>query len=234
METLSFAPSGFGLPSARYLKKRDALKITSVMSSIVICFFLLDACVLAAVNVDEEIAALEQVVGEYPPQINSEGELKAIESRYLKVKEQLNTALAQDPKNIALLLKRGHLQAMGHNLDYHPGAWEAAESDLKQFLRYEPNHVEALLELGMPYVNSHPSFAPKAQGLFLSAQEAHGKEPLEPAQRGLFFALYYQGKMHEAHAQAMHLVNTWPSVDGYKNLLSITDEVLNRASQQGK
>jgi hypothetical protein len=116
---------------------------------------------------------------------------------------------------------------MGHNFDY-PGAWEAAERDLKAVLNVKPAHEGALLELGLLYVGTSPELAPKAEVLFRAAQEAHGKETLEDAQRGLFFAYYYQGKMSDAVAKAEFLTKTWPNVEMYQRLLSMAKEVAAR------
>ncbi|WP_163362351.1 hypothetical protein, partial [Klebsiella aerogenes] len=80
-----------------------------------------------------------------------------------------------------------------------------------------PKHVPALLVLGRLWVNSRPDLAPKAENLFRAAQCFTGEQPLEEAQRGLFFTFYYQGRMQAALQQSEYLVKTWPDDARYRS-----------------
>jgi tetratricopeptide (TPR) repeat protein len=130
-----------------------------------------------------------------------------------------------------LLAERGHLQAMGHNFD-HPGAWEGATKDLTAALKINPNDVPALLALAQLWVNSRPDLAKDAEALFRAAQCNTGDAPLEEAQRGLFFALYYQGKIKEAARQAQFLQQTWPENQGYASFVEIGRTALAKKGEQ--
>jgi hypothetical protein len=85
-----------------------------------------------------------------------------------------------------------------------------------------------VLELAELWVNSNPALAPKAEQLFRAAQCYSKNKPLERAQRGIFFALYYQGKMNEALAQSDYLIQTWPQSGQYQQLNKMVLGVLAR------
>jgi len=114
---------------------------------------------------------------------------------------------------------------MGHNLDY-PGAWEGATADLTEALKINPNVLPAILALAHLWVNSRPDLAKNAEELFRAAQCNMGEKPLEEAQNGLFFALYYQGRIKEAYSQAQLLKQTWPNNPEYGTLLDTARSVL--------
>lgn len=170
-----------------------------------------------AESLSERIAGIEPIIGSYPPDIKTEGELREVQSKYLSIKSELDAKLAAQPGNQELLFMRGHLQSMGHNFDY-PDAWQGATDDFRAVLDANPNNVSALLDLGRLWVNSRPDLAVNAEGIFRGAQCFHGKEPLEEAQRGIFFALFYQGKMQEAFRQSEYLKKTWPQEERYQKL----------------
>jgi hypothetical protein len=96
-------------------------------------------------------------------------------------------------------------------------------------LNTNPSHIPAILELAKLWVNSNPALAPNAEKLFRGAQCYKGNEPLEEAQKGLFFAFYYQGKMKEALMQSEYLKQTWPQNGQYRQLNEMTRAVLSRA-----
>jgi len=60
---------------------------------------------------------------------------------------------------------------------------------------------------------------------------ALGRQPLKEAQQGIFFALYYQGKVKEAFKQSAYLVKTWPQNEQYLKLKEITRTVLGRSKK---
>lgn len=175
------------------------------------------------VAIDAALSALEPVIGSFPPDVHSDVEKKAVEKKYRKVERMLDALVVKNPRDTRLLLRRGELHSMGHNLDV-PGAWKKAESDLRDVIALEPRNERALLDLGMLYVNTNPVYAPVAGKLFLEAQRVHGKAPLEAAHRGLMFAFYYQGKMKEALAEAELLVRLRPSDKVYEKLRNIIAE----------
>ena len=175
----------------------------------------------------ERIKSLEPQIGGHPPNIASEAEADTIKKHYIEIKAELDTLISADPKDQGLIFMRGHLQSMGHNFDY-PGAWQGSNDDLRALLNINPAHIPALLELAKLWVNSDPALAPKAEKLFRAAQCYKGTEPVEEAQKGIFFALYYQGKMPEALRQSEYLIQIWPENSLYQKLNEITKTVLAR------
>ena len=178
-------------------------------------------------RIDAALSALEPVIGGYPPDIPSAVGRKAVEKKYRKLERTLDALLASFPRNAGLLLRRGELHCMGHNLDI-PGAWNKAEADLKEVIALEPGSERAHLDLGKLYVNTNPLYAPKAEALFLEAQKLHGGLPLEEAHRGLLFAYYYQGEMVKALTEAELLVRLQPSEQVYRKLRDIIAGKLHR------
>ncbi len=185
---------------------------------------------LAAGSVEERLRALEPSIGHYPADIKDESGKRDVKARYEALKKDLDTALHAHPKDEKLLYERGYLQTMGHNFDY-PGAWEGATADLTAALTLNPSNVPALLALAHLWVNSRPDLAKNAEALFRAAQCNEGEKPLEEAQNGLFFALYYQGKIKEAYAQAQFLKQTWPDNPAYGQLVEMGRSVLQRKGE---
>jgi hypothetical protein len=175
----------------------------------------------------ERIKGLEPIIGAHPPNIRSREEFESVKKRYDDLKAELDGLVRTSPKDQSLLFMRGYLQSMGHNFDY-PGAWQGATDDLKAVLNSDPGNIPALVELGKLWVNSDPALAPNAENLFRGAQCYKGSEPLEEAQKGLFFALYYQGKIREALRQSEYLKQTWPQNQQYQQLNEMTRAVLSR------
>ncbi len=181
----------------------------------------------------ERIRALEGVIGGYPPHIADAIEQAAVTRSYEEIRAALDAILARpsDERHLRqphLLFLRGALQAMGHNFFDYPGAWQGASDDLRAVLAKDADHVPSLLTLGRLLVNSTPEFAPEAEKLFRAAQCVHGERPLAEAQSGLFFALYYQGKMAEALGRAHLLVSTWPQDQQYQRLYDTARAVVER------
>ena len=181
---------------------------------------------------EQQLQKLDEVIGAFPPNIKTKEELETVRGSYNKLLTSLDEAIKANPTVIQFLFQRGYLQSMGHNMDV-PGAFEASARDLALVVDRDPNHVPARIELGMLLVNAKAELAPKAEELFRRAQELSGNKPLEDAQRGIFFALYYQGRMKSALAQANLLVKNWPSVEQYSKLRQLTSDVLARTSKAG-
>lgn len=177
------------------------------------------------------MAELEFVIGSWPPDINSEEEFAEVEAKYEQAKRALDEQIARAPEDVELLFKRGRLQSMGHNLDL-ADAWQGAESDLLSVLDMQPEHQSAMVELGALYVNSDITLAPKAEEYFNRAQALHGDEPLEGAQKGLFFCYYSRGRFAEAREKAEYLVASFPDVEVYKSLLRISQKVVDAANDR--
>ncbi len=186
-----------------------------------------------AVEVDQSISELEKYIGGYPPNIDSETTKKHVVSLYESTKAELDKQLAKQPKSEALLFQRGNLQSMGHNMDYQD-AWKGAEADLKLLLTLNPNHIAGVLELGNMYVNTGPEYSEKAMNLFIAAQCLSGSEPNEVAQRGLFFAFYYQGKIPAAYKQLQILNKYWPGNETYQHLEKMTWERFSKEINAGE
>ncbi|MDR3630543.1 MAG: hypothetical protein P4L42_09410 [Desulfocapsaceae bacterium] len=187
---------------------------------------------IAADPLMDRIRQLEPSIGVYPPNIKNEEDLHAVKKQYAEIKSELDGRLADHPEDQELLFMRGYLQSMGHNFDY-PGAWQGATDDLRALLTANPAHIPALLELAKLWVNSDPALAPEAEKLFRGAQCYKGDEPLEEAQKGIFFALYYQGKMAAALRQSEYLKLTWPGNPQYQELYEMTRTVLARSNPKG-
>jgi len=196
-------------------------------------FFLSGALVLdafAAGSLEERLRALEPMIGHYPAEIKDRNGARLIKAQYEALKKDLDAALSSLPKDEHLLYQRGYLQSMGHNFDY-PGAWEGATADLSAALKINPNDVPAILALAQLWVNSRPDLAKNAEELFRAAQCNMGEKPLEEAQRGLFFALYYQGRIKEAYGQAQYLRRTWPHNPAYGSLADTAGAVLQKKGE---
>ena len=178
----------------------------------------------------DKIKALEPTIGAHPPNIHSREEFEAVKARYEDLKSELDRLVRASPTDQSLLFMRGYLQSMGHNFDY-PGAWQGATDDLKAVLVSNRGDIPAMLALGKLWVNSNPALAPDAEKLFRGAQCYKGSEPLEEAQNGLFFALYFQGRMSEALRQIEYLAQTWPQKEQYQRLREITRGVVGRGGE---
>lgn len=177
-------------------------------------------------GIAQRISELEPFIGSFPPNVEKK-DIKSIETKYDQIKSDLDKAIKENPSDLELLFLRGHLEVMGHNFDKED-AWKLGEADLLEVLRANPNHERALVEIGLLYVNTNFNFAPKAQEYFNKAQAVHGSELLEPAQQGLFFCLYYQGRMQEALQQADLLRKRFPESHKYQRLYEITQQVIGR------
>ena len=205
-----------------------------ILSNWLLTFFaltLLSTTTIAAESLMDRINSLEPIIGNYPPTIKDEANAHAVKQQYLELKKELDIHLAQHAKDPEWLFMRGYLQGMGHNLD-DPGTWQGATHDLKAVLKINPAHIPAMLALGRLWVNSDLTFAHKAETLFRSAQCYQGSKPLEEAQRGIFFALYYQGKMQDALRQSEYLKQTWPQSEPYRKLNKTTRSVLSQSADQ--
>lgn len=185
--------------------------------TILVFLFLLSSSSIAGELIDDQIKNLEPIIGGYPPNIKNEKESNAVNQKYICIKEELDQLLKKKPDDEHWLYMRGHLQSMGHNFNY-PGAWQGATDDLLKLLKANPSNIPAIIELATLWVNSYPNLAPDAETLFRGAQCYNKKEPLEAAQKGIFFALYYQGKMREAFRQTEYLTKTWPKNEEYRKL----------------
>ena len=205
------------------------MKIPAWPLFVIIACLLFSADALAADPLSDRIRELAPIIGAYPPNIKNDDEANAVRKRYEEIKSELDRRLADHPEDQELLFMRGSLQCMGYNFDY-PGAWQGAADDLKVLLKVNPAHVPALIELGELWVNSDPSLAPQAEKLFRGAQCYKGDEPLEEAQKGIFFALYYQGKMKAALRQSEYLKLTWPGNPQYQEFYTMTRAVLARSN----
>ncbi|MBL8491362.1 MAG: hypothetical protein JNM82_11335 [Rhodocyclaceae bacterium] len=197
-----------------------------IRAFVTLCWVLASAH--AAEPLMDRIRSLEPAIGGHPPNIRTQDEFQSVKKRYEDLKSELDRLVAARPGDQDLLFMRGYLQSLGHNFDY-PGAWQGSTDDLRSVLNANPAHVPALVELGRLWVNSNPALAPNAEMLFRGAQCHKGNEPLEEAQKGLFFAFYYQGKLREALRQSEYLVQTWPGNEQYRKLNELTRAALARA-----
>jgi hypothetical protein len=172
---------------------------------------------------------LEPVLDRYPPELSGEPQRRQVLAAYRALKAELDAYVAARPTDPAWLHLRGRLQRFGHNFD-QPGAWRGATQDLRAVLTINPWHVPALLDLGTLWVHSTPELAIRAEQLLRTAQCYHGSEPLEVAQRGVFFARYFRGDVQGAAQQLAYLQQHWPERDEYRRLDDMVRQVLRHAS----
>jgi hypothetical protein len=182
-------------------------------------------------SLESKVQSFEPYIGGFPPNFQNDAQKSQITAEYERTKSELDDALKINPNSAKLLFLRGTLQSMGHNMDI-PNSWQGSTDDFRKILDKNPNNINALMGLASLWVNSRPELAPNAEKLFKAAQCIQGKEPIEPAQRGIFFAYYYQGKMNEAYNQAMFLSKTWPNNDQYSGFLEISKKVLLKNDQK--
>ncbi|MFM2058601.1 MAG: hypothetical protein RLY71_2986 [Pseudomonadota bacterium] len=186
----------------------------------------------------EQAAALEQVrqrmattleplLDRYPPALSGEPQRRQVLAAYRALQAELDARVAARPTDPAWLYLRGRLQRFGHNLD-QPGTWRGATQDLRAVLTINPWHVPALLDLGTLWVHSTPKLAVSAEQMLRTAQCYHGSEPLEVAQRGVFFARYFRGDVQGAAQQLAYLRQHWPEQDEYRRLDDMVRQVLRR------
>lgn len=183
-----------------------------------------------AENEDSDLKSLESVLGSYPPAINSDQQKNEVIEKYESLKKKYDLSLMSTPNSEEILYKRGLLQSFGHNMDY-PNAWSGADEDLRSVLNINPSNVRAILDLANLYVNSNPDLAPKAELLYKGAQCFLDPEPEEKAQRGLFFAYFYQGELDLAYKQTLVLNKLWPK-NGYEKLVDMSTSVLKRKNEK--
>jgi hypothetical protein len=201
--------------------------VRSIMAALLVSVPILVCAQDATKVIFDQVLALEPILGGYPPNIKNDDEAKAVKMKYQSVKSTLDGVLLKYPKDESVLYLRGYLQSMGHNADY-PGAWQGATDDFKTLLEVNPSNIRGIIELAKLWVNSSPNLAPNAEQLFLAAQCFSGSKPHEDAQKGLFFALYYQGKMNAALQQAKFLTQTWPKNQEYQSYYNMTLGVVAR------
>ncbi len=185
------------------------------------------AAFAAEATIDQELHALQPIIGGYPPAITSTKQRDAVIKRYRTLKARLDAEVKARPDDADLHLQRATLEDMGHNIDLD-GAFDAARADYTFVMDHRPGDITARLGLATLLVNTNPTYAGEAKALFLSAQCSYGKEPLEAAQQGLFFADYYLGHIMEAKARSRYLVKHWPNNQTYRQLDKTVDAVLVR------
>ena len=181
---------------------------------------------------DQEISALAPILESYPPQFASQQDHDATVARYKRLMSRLDQAVTKHPKDWEVLYRRAAVETFGHNLDMD-GAFAAAERDFLTLIDHVPSE-RIILDLGNLWVNSNPMNAPRAEKAFLAAQCLHGTVPPEEAQRGLFFAYYYQGRMQDAKERTAFLRAHWPDEKVYQEMDDNTAEVLKRNNEEVK
>ena len=95
----------------------------------------------------------------------------------------------------------GECHRLRHLFD-EPGAWEESERLLTLAVTRDPKFTPAHVSLGQLYLTGGFDWAPRAERAFVHALEESGGTPLPAAQKGLFFAYYYQGRWADAVRQA--------------------------------
>lgn len=159
-------------------------------ASLILFLFLAIAPCSHAETAKEKIESLIPYIGQYPPKFSNNQEFQEIKNKYLRIKLDLDHQLLSNPNNHEARYLRGWLFTLGHNMD-HPPAWQGAKDDLEFFIANNKDNVDAKVLLAYHFVNSKPEYALVAENLFKESQCLSGNKPLERAQRGIFFAIYY-------------------------------------------
>lgn len=174
--------------------------------------------------VDAKMARLDKIAGTYPPNVTGKKGLASASAAIRACIADLDGLKAKGAPAWETEWRIGDCFRMAHNLDVK-GAWAQSEAHLKKAMGLKPDEPRPCVILGMLYVNSDMSLAPKAEALFRRAIEAAGAKPMPAAHQGLVFACYYQGKFAEADKEIDECLKTSPN---NPKLLAIREVVRKR------
>jgi len=163
------------------------------------------------------ISYLEQYIGGYPPNIDSDEQLEQIKS---KLNETINLADSfyhKDPNNPDLLWALGFINYMAHNIDIK-GAAQKSEYYYKKALEKDPKHIQAHLDLAGLYVSSNRKLLPEAEKLFLKAKKLAAPELLSAADEGLMFTYMFMGDYKKAIEYCDLCLKAYPNSEKFKRI----------------
>lgn len=152
-----------------------------------------------------EQAALQSVIGFWPPRIRNAGEAREVLNRWKNAIERAEKLHHQDPGDIDRMVVFADLLRMGHNINV-PGAALTCYQIFMDVLRRNPNCLEAHFKFalfclsggGAPDAASLPKQAALAEAHLLEARRLAG--PIEDPEisQALGFACMYQKKWDDA------------------------------------
>lgn len=158
---------------------------------------------------DRQIATLDAVLNDYPPEFSSEKERRKIHALWFSGIERASVVLNIDFDNPELFLRTGILYRQGYFLDI-PDAASSSYNNLTRCISLAPGHVECRYELARLLLASSPRFAPTAEQLLLEARSL-----IQPATRpefeaALARAYLAQGRRSAALRQIDHYLTLRP------------------------
>jgi tetratricopeptide (TPR) repeat protein len=116
----------------------------------ILCLFLFYGTLYAEENfqnIDRVLDIAFKHARSYPPQFDSEGQRKYLETELSKSIRQLEAMLKDSHSNPEVLLRLGKANTFAYNLDA-PGSKEKADKYFKHLFRLDPNHAEGHLYYG--------------------------------------------------------------------------------------
>jgi len=145
----------------------------------------------------ERRLAFAQIAGGWPPNVNSEVELKEAQQRMTDDLQRLESYLQVNRESQLAFECYGDLLRMAHNLNI-PNAAGIADKVLSGVVAENPNNYDATVALASLYVTLHQDLAPKAEALFNRAVELKPDVGNALIYQGLGLACVYQGKWEQA------------------------------------
>lgn len=146
----------------------------------------------ALLQIDEEIAYLERLLGRHPAHFRSDKERLVTHTRWKEAVEKSVVLLNVDLANPELFARAGNLYRHGHNLGV-PEASRAAYRALSRCIELAANHVDCHFHLAQLLLASPPRFAPTAERLLLRARSLASPQTRHEFEVELARAYFAQG-----------------------------------------
>ena len=181
-------------------------------------------------KIDNKIKSLEIHLGSYPPSFKDDNEKTKVERDYHELEKELLDLNKSHAKNKDVNYKLGELYEMGHNMDIKE-AFSNSKNYYKEAIKLDTNFYTAHLGLAILLVNSDIENAPEAEKEFLKVLKCPDKKIVVSANQGLFFAMYYQGKMKKAKYYLQNYIENSNDTTAIK-MLKIVDEKINESEQK--
>lgn len=156
-----------------------------------------------------EHASLNEVIGSYPPKIESAAQRAFIHKRWSRAIQkawQLEAAAPRDEGAVALLAE---FYRQGHNLDV-AGAATGADEVLQRCLQAFPDSRACHFTAGYFYLSVSPALVPKGEASLLRLRELFKPKVNPEVERGLVFVQVYLGRRDEALKQVDYYLTLEP------------------------
>ena len=147
--------------------------------------------------IDNIIDSLSSFADSYPPTIEDSSQLEKANDLFRSLIKRMDLLSKDKPDNYETESRFGEIYRMGHNLDMKD-AWKYSEKHLKKAIKLRAGVPRPYFSLGLLYVNSDITLAPKAEELFIKAIDLSPDRQFPFAYQALAFAYYYQGKFKKA------------------------------------